>query len=79
MRGKSFAIHFEKALSGYKGLWQFINQAFASILPETYETINREQDLGEEGLRSAKMSYHPIGFVKKYRAYPGTPLETRNS
>jgi len=77
MRGKSFAIHFEKALSGYKGLWQFINQAFASILPETYETINREQDLGEEGLRSAKMSYHPIGFVKKYRAYPGVPLETR--
>ena len=68
MQGKSFAIYFEKAVSGYKGLWQFINQAFASILPDIYETINREQDLGEEGLRSAKMSYKPIDFVKKYRA-----------
>lgn len=68
MLGKSFVIHFEKAVSGYKGLWQFINQAFASILPESYETINREQDLGEAGLRSAKMSYKPIGFIKKYRA-----------
>lgn len=68
MQGKSFAIHFEKAVSGYKGLWQFINQAFASILPDIYETVNREQDLGEEGLRSAKMSYKPIDFVKKYRA-----------
>lgn len=68
MQGRSFVIHFEKAVSGYKGLWQFINQAFASILPETYTTINREQDLGEEGLRAAKMSYKPVGFVKKYRA-----------
>ncbi len=67
MLGKSFAIHFEKAITGYKGLWQFINQAFASILPDIYETINREQDLGEEGLRSAKMSYKPIDFVRKYR------------
>ncbi len=68
MRGTSFVIHFEKAVSRYKGVWQFINQAFASILPDIYETINREQDLGEEGLRSAKMSYKPINFVKKYRA-----------
>lgn len=67
MRGKSFVIHFEKAVSGYKGAWQFINQAFASILPEHYATINREQDLGSEGLRKAKMSYRPIGFVKKFK------------
>jgi len=72
MQGLSFAIHFEKAVSGYKGVWQFVNQAFASILPEKYETINREQDLDDEGLRSAKMSYKPIGFVKKYRAVTQT-------
>jgi hypothetical protein len=71
MLGRSFIIHFEKAVSGYKGLWQFVNQAFASILPTTYETINREQDLGEEGLRTAKMSYKPMGFVRKYRAEAG--------
>jgi uncharacterized protein len=68
MLGRSFAIHFEKAVSGYKGVWQFVNQAFASILPDKYETVNREQDLGDEGLRAAKMSYKPTGFVQKFRA-----------
>jgi len=63
-----FVIHFEKALQGYKGLYQFINQAFAAILPGIYDTINREQDLGDAGLRQAKESYQPSGFVKKYRA-----------
>lgn len=68
--GKSFVIHFEKAiqLDKYRGIYQFINQSFAAILPEKYYTINREQDLGDPGLRQAKQSYHPIGFVKKYRA-----------
>ena len=65
----SFVIHFEKALPGYKGLYQFINQSFAAILPDAYDTINREQDLGDEGLRHAKHSYQPSGFIKKYRAF----------
>ncbi len=72
--GASFAIHFEKAVSGYKGLYQYINQSFAAILPESYETINREQDLGNEGLRKAKLSYNPSGFVEKFKIYPGEPL-----
>lgn len=68
--GKSFVLHFEKAVLSdeLKGIYQFINQAFASILPEKYETVNREQDLGDAGLRHSKESYKPIGFVKKYRA-----------
>jgi hypothetical protein len=68
--GTSFVIHFEKAVlkEDFKGIYQFINQAFASILPEKYETVNREQDLGGPGLRQAKESYNPIGFVKKYKA-----------
>lgn len=65
----SFAIHFEKAAPGYKGLYQFINQSFASVLPESYHTVNREQDLGIPGLRKAKLSYNPTGFIKKYRAF----------
>jgi hypothetical protein len=68
--GNVFLIHFEKALGGYKGLYQFINMSFASILPEKYEHINREQDLGNQGLRQAKMSYRPAGFVRKFRAWP---------
>ena len=47
----------------------FVNQAFASILPDKYKTVNREQDLGNEGLRKAKLSYKPMGFVKKYRVF----------
>lgn len=70
MHGKSFVIHFEKAISSYKGIYQFVNKCFAAILPEKYEYINREQDLGDEGLRQAKLSYRPIGFIKKYRIYP---------
>lgn len=66
-QGESFVIHFEKAISTYKGIYQFVNKCFASILPEKYKYINREQDLGDEGLRQAKLSYRPIGFVKKYR------------
>jgi len=46
-----------------------VNQAFASILPEKYSTINREQDLGNTGLRQAKLSYKPVDFVRKYRAF----------
>lgn len=67
-RGTSFVIHFEKALNRYKGIYQFMNQAFAGILGDGYTTINREQDLGEDGLRQAKLSYRPSGFVEKYSA-----------
>lgn len=65
--GSMFAIHFEKAIESYKGIYQFINRSFAIMLDPTITTINREQDLGDAGLRQAKMSYRPTGFVKKYR------------
>ncbi|UTC70192.1 DUF2156 domain-containing protein [Treponema sp. OMZ 790] len=64
--GKMFLVHFEKAIDTYRGVYQFINRATARALPETVEFINREQDLGNEGLRQAKMTYRPCGFVKKY-------------
>ncbi len=70
-RGKMFAIHFEKACDRYKGIYQFINQAFAQSLPAYFRHVNREQDLGDEGLRQAKMTYRPCGFVKKYRVTKG--------
>ncbi len=67
-KGKMFAVHFEKGCDEYKGIYQFINQAFATALPKHIEFINREQDLGDEGLRQAKMTYRPYGFVRKYVA-----------
>jgi uncharacterized protein len=69
-KGKSFAVHFEKADDSYKGIYQFINRSFASMLPRHYCYINREQDLGDPGLRQAKMSYRPDDFVKKYKVHP---------
>jgi len=65
--GTMFAIHFEKGLEQYKGIYQYINQAFAASLPPEFIMLNREQDLGNEGMRQAKMTYRPAGFVKKYR------------
>ncbi len=65
--GRIVAVHFEKARVEFRGAYQFINYAFAQALPETVEFINREQDLGDEGMRQAKMTYRPAGFVEKYK------------
>jgi hypothetical protein len=53
-------ILFERALRNHKGLSQVINHETARLLEtEGYEFINREEDLGDPGLRKAKLSYHP--------------------
>jgi uncharacterized protein len=59
-------IHIEKANPDIPGLYTAINQMFASSAwPET-GFINREQDLGIEGLRKAKESYYPHHMINKY-------------
>lgn len=60
-------IHIEKANSEIRGLYQFINQQF--LIEEFPEAvlINREDDLGLEGLRKAKLSYNPIDYARKYQ------------
>jgi uncharacterized protein len=61
------AVHFERALRSYKGLYQAINCETAKVVAsQGFEFINREEDLGDEGLRDAKMSYHPIEIVPAY-------------
>ncbi len=59
-------IHFEKGHTNYKGVYQAINQQFLEHSASQFEIVNREQDIGDEGLRKAKMSYNPVGFLKKY-------------
>ena len=66
----TFVLHFAKAVSGYKGLMQFVIQSFSTLLPKKYTYINMEQDLGNEGLRKFKESYRPAGFIKKCRVMP---------
>ena len=60
-------IHFEKGNAAYKGVYQAINQMFLEHAGDDFKTVNREQDLGDAGLRKAKLSYNPSDFLKKYR------------
>jgi hypothetical protein len=62
-----FIIHFEKAIGGLRGVYQYINRAFAAEMPERVTEINREQDLGIPGLRQAKLTYKPSRLLMKYR------------
>jgi len=59
-------IHFEKGCPMYKGAYQAINQLFLSHDANGFQWVNREQDLGDPGLRKAKMTYHPSYFLKKF-------------
>ncbi len=63
---ESLVIHFEKADTRFEGAYQAINQMFLKDAGQEYTYVNREQDLGDEGLRKAKLSYDPALFLKKY-------------
>lgn len=67
LNNNTFVVHFEKGDSTYMGAYQTINKLFAEnhILGQ-YEYINREQDLGIEGIKKAKLSYYPHKMGKKY-------------
>jgi hypothetical protein len=59
--------HFEKADPFLEGVTQLVDREFNRLLFTDCRYVNREQDLGEPGLRAAKLSYHPVELVKKYR------------
>jgi uncharacterized protein len=59
-------IPIEIANPGLVGLAQWINREFVRREWSGYRLVNREQDMGLEGLRQAKLSYQPAGLVKKY-------------
>lgn len=65
LNSNTATVHFEKANPEIRGLYQFINQQFCENVLSEYEFVNREQDVGEPGLRRAKEGYHPDHFVQK--------------
>ena len=67
LNASTYVVHFEKALKEYKGLYQLVNRETAkNILAKGFRYINREEDLGIEGLRKSKLSYHPVELTPSH-------------
>jgi hypothetical protein len=60
-------VHIEKADIRYRGAYQVINNEFAKhFCTDNVRFVNRAEDNGDEGLRTAKKAYHPCGIINKY-------------
>lgn len=69
MNATTAVIHIEKADTKIEGLYPFINQQFCEREWHDSQFVNREQDLGIEGMRKAKLSYNPVAMIEKYTVY----------
>ncbi len=67
LNDETFVLHFAKARTKFKGIYQYMYNNFAYILPPKYRFLNFEQDLDKSVLRTAKSSYVPDTMVKKVR------------
>jgi len=71
LNSDTYVIHIEKAFGDIRGAYQMINQQFAQVIKKHHPEIsyiNREEDMGYEGLRKSKLSYFPDILVEKYYA-----------
>lgn len=71
MTADTFDVQFEKALAGADGAYAAINCEFAGYIRQKYPHIkflDREEDMGNPGLRKAKQSYYPHHQIEKYHA-----------
>ena len=69
IRSDTFCVHFEKAFSYIRGAYPMINQQFVENELSSFRYIDREDDLGVENLRKAKLSYYPEFLPDKYEAW----------
>lgn len=59
-------IHIEKGDTAYDGIFPMINQQYVLHECMDVELVNREEDMGIEGMRKAKRSYNPVKMIEKY-------------
>lgn len=67
LNGDTFIVHVEKADTRIQGAYPMINRQFVLHNMQGYTYVNREDDLGVEGLRRSKLSYYPQPLLEKYR------------
>lgn len=68
MNDQMMVVHFEKAYPDLQGAYPMINQQFILHECQNYKYVNREEDVGDPGLRKAKLSYYPEILLRKYSA-----------
>lgn len=71
LNSDTYVIHIEKAFADIQGAYQLINREFSKYVQQNHPHIvymNREEDMGLEGLRKAKLSYYPDKMEEKYIA-----------
>ena len=66
LQGETLHVHIEKADRAYKGVYQMLTNQFACAFGQQASFINREDDMGDAGLRKAKLAYHPVALLEKY-------------
>ncbi|MDE5855023.1 MAG: phosphatidylglycerol lysyltransferase domain-containing protein [Ruminococcus sp.] len=66
LNSNTFCVHIEKADRQYDGIYTGINNCFVRSCMSEFEYVNREEDLGIEGLRKSKLSYYPAFILNKY-------------
>ena len=66
LNSDTFVVHIEKAMSEVKGAYPMLCNQLAKAGASGLRYINREEDMGIEGLRKSKLSYHPVFLLDKY-------------
>lgn len=65
LNSNTVCVHIEKADTSYQGIYPAINNQFCKAFAENFRYVNREEDLGIEGLRKSKLSYNPAYILEK--------------
>ena len=63
--GETVVIRFEKGCPDFRDVYQAMNQLFLERSCSSFAWVNREEDMGDPGMKEAKMSYRPERFVEK--------------